>query len=196
MVDYNPSIPQGTDNLSNSQVQMLNNFTELNTIFDADHYTWNNITSANRGLHRQVTLPAVLGADPTPAGAASSIYSKTFSAATTLFFANSAGNGALWYGGTGPGKVTSTTAGNDSVGTMTLGNGIIFKWGVFNVSTASTPYLFVTPFPTACFQVLVSSGSAAGTIDISVVDGTIAAAGFSARVNSGTHPCHFIAIGN
>lgn len=75
---YNPAIPQPTDNLSVSQGDLLTNFGQLNTLYGLDHVTFNNGTSANRGLHQKVTLVNVQ-ADPSAISFPYSvIYSKTF----------------------------------------------------------------------------------------------------------------------
>jgi hypothetical protein len=99
MVDYNPNIPQGIDNLSTSQGQMLNNFTQLNTIFDFDHFTWNDPTAGgtDRGFHRRVTFPVNVAA--APAGATGILHtvlggatSVSFNNKPVPFFANSVGD--------------------------------------------------------------------------------------------------------
>lgn len=199
MADYDPLIPQPSDNLSTSQGQILNNFTELNNIFDADHFTWNNATVGNRGLHREVTFPAVKAVDPTPSGVSSVIYTKTVSGASTAFFANASGASALWAGG-GTGLVSLTGSGNDSIGSMTLGNGVIVKWG--NIATIDgfvTPYSFAVAFPTACFNVIVCCDAAAGqsSFAASVINSTVTAAGFSVKQTSlANRNVRFFAIGN
>ena len=53
---YNPSIPQSTDIPSQSQSQLLTNFTQLNTVFSTNHVAFNNATVANRGKHNDVSL--------------------------------------------------------------------------------------------------------------------------------------------
>ena len=61
---YKPNIPQSTDNLSQSQIDMLGNFQQLNTSFLVDHYTFADLT-ANNGKHNTVTTPAYVAAPPT-----------------------------------------------------------------------------------------------------------------------------------
>ena len=202
MVNYDPDIPQPGDNLSDSQGEMLNNFTQLNNIFDSDHFTWNNSTVANRGLHRQITFPAVLSADPTPTGAKSVIYSKAISGVSTAFFANSAGASAIWAGGSGPGIVSLTHGGNDTNGLLTLGNGLILQWAKASVATnVPATIVFPTPFPNACFTVLVSCdsppapGVRAGVA--SVAQNSVTASQFIAIQNIGfTASIRYLAIGN
>lgn len=64
---FNPNIPNPTDFLSDSQLALKNNNGGLNTVFNVDHYTFNNAT-ANKGFHNTVTTPLIIGSvHPTPA---------------------------------------------------------------------------------------------------------------------------------
>lgn len=54
MPTYNNAIPQATDNPSQSQSQLLQNFQVLYTAFDQDHAPYN---SPIQGQHEQVTFP-------------------------------------------------------------------------------------------------------------------------------------------
>lgn len=83
-MSYNPSIPQPTDRPSDSQAQILANFTQLNTIFGQEHVTFN--ATADNGEHTKVTINAPLGADPGLADPKSSIYTKTVAGDSELFF--------------------------------------------------------------------------------------------------------------
>lgn len=60
MASYNPAIPQSTDLLNVSQVDILNNFSSANTSFGIDHYAFDN-GSANNGKHNTVTTPIIVG---------------------------------------------------------------------------------------------------------------------------------------
>jgi len=57
---FNPSIPGATDDMSDSQGDMLTNFGQLNTVFSEDHVAFN--ASADKGKHNKVTLVS-LGSD-------------------------------------------------------------------------------------------------------------------------------------
>jgi hypothetical protein len=57
---FKNNIPQPTDNLSDSQVDLLNNNSQLDTSFGIDHYTFSNLT-VNNGKHNQVTTPLIVG---------------------------------------------------------------------------------------------------------------------------------------
>jgi hypothetical protein len=82
MTVYTPSIPQPTDNPSNSQDQILQNFQTLNSVYgtSGDHYPWTNTTPTEGFRHAKVTLPqlptanAPGNATPTPNTGEGAIY--------------------------------------------------------------------------------------------------------------------------
>lgn len=64
---YNPNIPQPTDLLSDSQGDLLTNFTALDNVYSGDHYPFSDVT-ANSTKHKTVTTPIQNPAvHPTPA---------------------------------------------------------------------------------------------------------------------------------
>jgi hypothetical protein len=185
MVDYNPNIPQGTDNLSTSQGQMLNNFTQLNTIFDFDHFTWNDPTAsgADRGFHRKVTFPVILGADPA-APTSGVLYTKNVSAVPELFFENSAATVTQLTG------FSSTVATN---GSITFQGGLIMKWGSIATVAATTVFSFPVPFPTAKFSLTISPGTIGRTIEYT----NFTVNGFTLNTNTpAASTFTYIALGN
>jgi hypothetical protein len=88
---YNPAIPQAADLISVSQPQLLANFQQLNTVYGADHYAYNDAT-ANAQRHRQVRLPE-LGVPPAAAADMGTIYSADGGGKTELNYRYD--NGAL-----------------------------------------------------------------------------------------------------
>jgi hypothetical protein len=52
---YDPAIPQSDDIVSTSQPELLENFTQLNTVFGVNHVAFNDAT-ANKGKHKWVAL--------------------------------------------------------------------------------------------------------------------------------------------
>lgn len=80
---FDPTIPQPTDRPSASQADLLNNFTQLNTVFDVDHVTFNATT--DRGEHNKITLNSVI-ADPGLGDPKCSLYIKTIAGDSELFF--------------------------------------------------------------------------------------------------------------
>ena len=53
---YKGNIPQPADKLSVSQGDILEDFSQVGTIFDVDHVALDNATVASRGKHEQATL--------------------------------------------------------------------------------------------------------------------------------------------
>ena len=193
MVDYNPSIPQASDNLSTSQGQILNNFTQLDNIFAFDHFTWDDPTTANRGLHKQIDFPVPTTVS-SPTGTASVSYSKLVGGVGSLYFDNSAGSSCVWRGGLSTGLVALTPGVN---GSMTLPNGVIMKWGNQSSITDNVPINFPTPFPSTCWAVTVS-GYFNSTVErsIYVKPGSLGASSFTCRTDSGSMGVIYWAIGN
>lgn len=161
MVDYNPNIPQPTDNLSTSQGQILNNFGQLETIFDINHWTWADAATAKRGMHRKVDFP-----DPTtvsaPTGNDSVLYPKTVSAVTGLFFDNAVGSSTVWRGGSTDGNITYTS------NKLSLPNGLQVSYGSATTGGAGTAAITFS-FPTNVYSATLTarsngtpSGGAAG----------------------------------
>lgn len=67
MVDYDPLIPAANDLISDSQADIQNNFSELNTLYDVDHQKWNAGTAAYRGKHKKMTFPEAYTSGTAPA---------------------------------------------------------------------------------------------------------------------------------
>lgn len=84
-MSFNPNIPQSTDLISQSQGQILTNFAQSNTIFDVDHFTFNDAAAADRGKHRQSTYPE-LGAAPTTIANEGAVFTLAGTAETELYF--------------------------------------------------------------------------------------------------------------
>lgn len=53
-MSYNPAIPGAADLISTSQSQIQTNFSQLDTVFDVDHYKYS--AASNNGLHKKATL--------------------------------------------------------------------------------------------------------------------------------------------
>lgn len=158
---YNPSIPQGSDNLSTSQGQILNNFTQLNNIFDFNHFTWNDPTSANRGLHRKIDFPSPTTVAP-PAGNASVLYPKTVSAVTSLYFDNAVGSSVVWRGGSTNGLVSVSSS------NLTLPNGLQFSYGIGTTNgsgDATVSFNFPNNLYSATLTRVITGGNNRGFVE-------------------------------
>lgn len=194
---YNQNIPQATDQLSQSQSQLLGNFQAIKTLIDIDHVTFD---ALDQGKHNKVSLPVQASA---PAFGASEngiysrqsinggtgtnineIYLNKFNNATTNTVAMTA-------------SILSTNAspGDDSAGWSLLPSGILLKWGTATItSTSGSPVQTIT-FPVAvnipaflqCFTVQLTPRSAvAGDPNTMLYIVNIAAASFTAICTSRT----------
>jgi len=67
---YSPNIPQPNNRPSNSQPQLLENFSQLNTIFNVNHQTFNAATNAGKHTH----VDMIAQAAPTPLAGEGSLY--------------------------------------------------------------------------------------------------------------------------
>lgn len=138
---YNAAIPQSNNNISVSQGNILENFSQLNTIFAKDHYTWDDNTAANRGWQKQVTFPSAIAAGaPGASGIIHTVlgtaFSQKFNGIQVPFFSNSAGDFPMM-------GDPIKGAGNDF--SFKIG-GIIFNCGFNSVgATSSTTVTFNTP---------------------------------------------------
>jgi len=89
---YDPNIPQATDIISQSQGQLLTNFGQANTAFGIDHTAFSVV--ANQGFHKKVTFQAVI-ANPNQIGPIASLYTKTGTSKSELFYQNDSNAGAV-----------------------------------------------------------------------------------------------------
>ncbi len=81
---YKANIPQPTDLLDASQVDILGNFQSANTSQSINHYPFDDGTTKN-GKHKFVEMP-VLAVLPTNIANEGSLYTKTISAVSELFY--------------------------------------------------------------------------------------------------------------
>lgn len=183
---YDPNIPQASDLISQSQSQIQTNFSQADSIFDQDHFTFDDATVADRGKHRQSTY-VELGADPTTAADEIALYSKDTSGSTRLYLRQESAGTVVQMSGRDP------TAG--SSGETFLPGGLLLKWGnIVSASNASTQN-FSTPFPNNCYVVVVTENIASSLSTVGVNGFTTT--GFTFRTGAGGGvPITYIAIGN
>lgn len=160
MTDYNPNIPQSSDNLSTSQAQILNNFGKLDSIFDVNHVKYSDATTANQGKHRKIDFPATTTVI-SPTGTACVIYPKNVSGVSAAYFENVVGGSVLWRGGSTDGLVSQVTGTGLSNGSLTLPNGIKFIWGAYTgaISSVTTVTFADGGFANNCFSVMINPTS-------------------------------------
>ncbi len=183
---YNASIPQPTDLISNSQPQLLANFSQLNTQFGIDHTAFNTGSGNGDGFHKKVTL-ANVSAPGTPVSPITVIFSKTVSTKQELHFINdtattqiTSGGLPIWKGGT-VGDTGVVTLAGTSNGKIVLPNGLTYIWGVISApsSGTSTQTFAQSGFATACFNVQLTGARAASSSVQSLYIDSTAAGGFT-----------------
>jgi hypothetical protein len=151
VIGYNPNIPAANNNPSQDQPKMQTNTNAINTLLSLDHFTF---ADSLAGRHKQVSLTNESA--PGLAGGSGVLYANLATGQSWPFWQNALGSIQL----AGP---TTATANN---GTEFLPGGIILKWGLITPIAGggmSTPFVFVPPFPTACFNVQLTLKNPSGT---------------------------------
>lgn len=145
---FNAAIPGPNDIISQSQAQVQTNFSQIDTVFDINHVTFDNASVADRGKHRRVNFIRV-GAPGSSANEAV-IYQKLAGGSSNLFMQRDGIATEI--------QLTGPTPSAGLAGQSTLPGGIILKWGRrLNVASGTVTFATDTSaFPTACFNVWVS----------------------------------------
>ncbi len=132
---YQQNIPQPTDQLDDSQGDILGNFQEIYNLIGVNHVQFG--AAAGQGKHTQVTLPENVAPTNTAIDEAN-IYSQlsTLTNQTELFWQRE-NNGT---------RIEWTGAGLISPNLWTrLPSGILLKWGAANINGAGTVVYPVDP---------------------------------------------------
>ena len=183
---YNPSIPQPGDVISQSQGQILTNFSQLDTVFAQDHIELDDSTAADRGKHKQVTLKK-LSAGPATTSTEIALYTKDVSGTTRLFYRVPSSGDEIQM--TGP----ITAAQN---GTCLLASGIKIVWGRDTIAsgTGTKAVTFVSAFSAAPYSVVAtpyaSPITGSSPREFGIQNATIALGGFTAESFNGNVPAN------
>jgi len=191
-IAYNTGIPAANNNPSTDQPNMLINTNSINTWVAVDHIGFNVGGSQVSGQHAQVTYNAPLGANPNQTSPIASLYTKTDSGATQLFFQND--NGASFVRQMSFATPTNLVNGGTAGGTLykiPLGFlGITIYAGETASFSGTRTVIFSTPFTT-----IISSSVSAQTAGANV---TVTAIQNNASLTIGTSGAvavNWIAIG-
>lgn len=151
---YDPGIPTGSQYLSDSQPAILENFSQLNTLFAINHVTFNDVTAVDRGKHTFVTM--IEQADsPGTAINEMALYTKEEGGVTELFLQREDLAAA--------GADIQMTFGTPSVaanGYTFLPGGLLLQWGSVNATAVGADFTFPIAFPTAVYSVTLGGRSA------------------------------------
>lgn len=160
MPTYNANIPQPTDQLSQSQSDLLNNFQSISALINVNHVDFN---TGDQGKHKWVTFPNQVSV-PTPPFNANELSLYNFINPTTM------ANELYVQKGTAAG-IPMTASLKNANGWSYLPSGILIKWGFGNspLSPTTNPFTFVfpvlsnTPVFSSLFTVLLAVENPAGT---------------------------------
>jgi hypothetical protein len=155
---YNANIPQPTDQLSDSQADLLANFQAIQTLIDVNHYDFNN---ANQGKHFIVSMPPQASAPPV-AFAAGEVGLYSFINATT-------GQSELYINKTNEATVTQIPATASTLsltsapaqgteGWSYLPSGLYITWGAMTVN-GNTLVTLPTPPPNQILSIQLTPAS-------------------------------------
>lgn len=156
---YYEDIPQSTDIISESQPQILQNFTSIDSILNVDHYTFESSTNTD-GQHKQVTFGGNNPASPSPPGMPVTVSPPVLFTNTVDGAGNALPNSVpelFFYSGTHQqGQDNYISLANGSV---LLFGGIILQWGVITVNANPTPVTMPVAFPNNVFNVQATANA-------------------------------------
>ncbi len=134
MTLYNPNIPQASDNLSVSQGQIQNNFSQANSVMAVNHYPFDFATTSLEGKHKFCSFVDQVSTDPSTATGEMALYNK----GDELFYRLQTSGTVVQL--TGP-------ALNAGSGYTTLPGGVLMQWGTGVVSSGGV--IITVTFPIA-----------------------------------------------
>lgn len=184
---YNPNIPQPTDIPSQSQSQILDNFTVANTVFGINHVPFD--ATLNNGKHNFATLLNQSGNPATAAGEIA-LYAKAVGGISTWFLRKET-NGTVI-------QLSNTDPIIANPGSTFLPGGMLLQFGTTVVLFGgSQAILFPIAFSAPPFSVTFGDeqvGLTSSTI-VYIQTGTVNATGFTITCNGGGSTIHWMAIG-
>lgn len=189
---YDTTVPKTGSNGASDYQAMQGNYAQIQTSFSIDHEPLGS-SGAIEGFHKKTTFAAPI-ADPGQASPVASLYTKTVSGASQLFFQN----GAL---AANVAQLTGNAVLTAGEYTVVSPWGLIFKFGVASVASASN-YLFQTAFTNNGLGVIVtlrlaSAQSPLAVQDAAILTGANNATGFTPFYGiGGAQSLYYFAWGN
>lgn len=196
---YRNNIPQATDFLDQSQVDLLNNFAQLDTSFGIDHYEFSDV-SGDTGKHKSVTMPE--NTVPTIGADEGGLYTKVGVAPnpteTNMFFVAEGGTDEyqMTYSDStnfATFSTNTTYVANHSGGWSFLPGGLIMFYGVRSTPGSSGTITFPFEYPNNVFTVVTTSNGA-GSKSNNVTSQTTT--GFNYSTSNSSQTINWMAIGN
>lgn len=141
---YNPSIPQATDIIAQSQPQLLQNASSVMSIMDVNH---GDFATAVAGQHNYVQM-YLQGAAPAVNVGDVGLFNLAVAGTNEMNVRKSDGT-----------NVPMTKANLNLPGYTYLASGIILQWGFITATTNPFAVTFPLPFPTKTLSVNISMSS-------------------------------------
>lgn len=162
-------IPQPTDTLNQSQADILENFTQIQTGFALNHIDFDN--GSETGKHKFIQMPQQTSA-PTTNMTEMALYTKDVSGTPQLFLKTS--NNLNEY------NISGLNAPTTSEGWTILPSGLRLVWGSFTAN-GSTPAVFPAGLPAfnQIYSVQVSALRTGGSSDVAATIGGISPTTFT-----------------
>ena len=185
-MSYNANIPQSSDRISDSQQEILDNFTTLKTFLDKNHVDISTPTGGNdEGKHKFVQFPEQ-SSDPTTGATEGALLTKASGGSTELFWVPVSSGTAV--------QLTKGSATVAASGSTFLPGGAILKWGTDTWTSSTKAVTFSSAFTTAIYSVVVTPVGQNTTAWIQ----SLTTSGFTALRNnsSGSVQFRYIAIGS
>lgn len=152
-------MPQPNDLLSDSQGDLLQNFSAANTSFGINHYEFDDAT-VNNGKHKFVSMPVTT----TPVTVANEgvLYTKAIAGGTALFFARDVASDVQL---TTPSVVTPLDAQD---GYSWLPGGLFMQWGFAAITAGSGAKVinFPVAFSASAYNVQITPVRSSTNVDI------------------------------
>lgn len=183
---YNENIPQASDNPSQSQGQMLDNFQEISTAFNTNH---GNFNSANQGKHSFLQMPEQSSAPATSANEGG-LYTQEATGTTQLFWRNESNGTEQQVTNTSP-----TTVGNNRH--WNFSDGQQMRLGVVVHNGTATDITFSSPFSNLAYIVQITPlGAAALITGANVQNLTTTGFRLASTSGGGGNSFYYLAIGS
>jgi len=185
MSTYIPNIPQPSDNPSQSQDQILQNFQSINTVNSVNHVAFND---SDQGKHKFLQMPQQSSAPITAADEAA-IYTKDISGLAQLFFREES-NGIERQLTNLPITTVGTNKG------ITTPWGIKINWGTYSTLATSLAITFAVAFVGTPIITLGREDNVTPTNKyVSYLAGSVTNTGFTVIGSAASFNGSYIAIG-
>jgi len=154
-IPYNNAIPQATDQISQSQPLIFQNFAGIDQLIGIDHASF---ASGNAGFHNKVTLPDQTASLPTFGGTNDGIYAKVNATSTKNEIYIHKDGIAIDY------PITFSNLDANSIGYFYLPNGLLVNTGIANTSLGTGTNMFIKPYKSGTKPVVIATAKVTSAV--------------------------------